>query len=159
MNFDTCCRLLCAAQKYIYIMEPINQIEKSGNKTDGQVAISAFEACELSTNTLRKATWSKRITFRDYSEILVYKNVIRDNYPDCVGNVLKCIKFLMLSPAARMGLLQMVNICITLIDIVCFCKINVFTSNFETLSGSYELTKWLQFLMSKCCRNVIRAAG
>lgn len=140
-------------------MEPANQTGKSGDKSDGQVAISAFEACESSTNTLRKKTWGKRITFRNYSEIPVYKNVIRDNYPDCVGRVLKCIQFLILSPVARMGLQQMVNICITLIDIVCFCKINVFTSNVQTLSESYELTKWLQFLMSKCCRNVIRAAG
>ena len=35
-------------------MEPANQIGKSGDKSDGQVAISAFEACESSTNTFKK---------------------------------------------------------------------------------------------------------
>lgn len=139
-------------------MEPVNETGKSGDKTDGQVAIEAFEACELSTNTLRKATWSKRITLRSFSEIPGYKEIIRDHYPAFITRVKNCSKYLLPNPYARMGLQQMVNICITIIDIVCFCKINVFKRAEQTQPESYELTKWLQFLMSKCRRNVICAA-
>lgn len=137
------------------VENPIQGKEKS----DNEVATEAFEACKSRISTARKETWKNCITLRPYTFITLYKEEIRTKVPGNVtrgdkrwgekrfSHILDYTTILLESQYARSALREMVNICISIFDIACYCKVGLFTM-MET--QSYGVTKWLQFLTSEC---------
>ena len=129
-------------------------------KRDDEVATEAFEACKSRISTARKETWKNCITLRPYTFITLYKEEIRTKVPDAVRsgdirqgnkhfpNILDYTTILLdRSKCARRALREMVDICISIFDIACYCKVGLFTM---MKTQSYGVTKWLQFLTSEC---------
>ena len=123
-------------------------------RTDLQVATDALDACILESQGARKAIWFGCIKLRTYEFLPLYKAEILKATPAHISSIERfseieqCTNNLLSSYNARSALTEMVYICISILDIACFCKLDFVPSHFPR--NVYGLSKCLQFVMSKC---------
>lgn len=129
------------------------------DKNSDAIAREAFDGCQLQIEKSRRTIQKNGVKLRECEHISTYTEELKAIVPLNIATIESLVEIansvtnLIMSSSARLAVLQMVNIFISIVDIFCSTRVDLFSRKsgqlFPTEHGPY---KSMQFVISKFCR-------